>query len=115
LGRIVAAHFVAKGSRPAKPLVPGAILLEAAEQASLLLFLEDLRRDILPLVRGADKIRWRREVAPDDVVTIRAWVRKKKERSNLFEIQFEIQAASLGGDPGIAADGFIHGFRQSNG
>jgi hypothetical protein len=114
LMRILAAHFPAKDGRPAMPIVPGTLLVEAAAQASLFLFPDDLEAGVLPLNRGFDEVKFHCQVRPDSIARIEAWVvdGKKIGLSELFKIQFGIWIPSDNGGKAKAADGFIYGARQ---
>lgn len=111
---ILAAHFPAKGDRPATPIVPGTLLVEAAAQASLFLFPDNLKAGNLPLNRGLEKVKFHCQVRPDSIARIEARVvnAKKIGLSELFKIQFEVWIPSDNGGKAKAADGFIYGARQ---
>jgi hypothetical protein len=111
---ILAAHFPAKGDRPATPIVPGTLLVEAAAQASLFLFPDNLKAGNLPLNRGLEKVKFRHQVSPDSIARIEAWVvdGKKIGSSELLKFQFVIWISSdNNGGMAKAADGLIYGTR----
>lgn len=71
--RVVARYLVTgdelffPGHFPGNPVLPGVIQLEALAQAGAIALLSDERyRHKLPLFGGAEKVRWRRIVRPQD-------------------------------------------------
>jgi 3-hydroxymyristoyl/3-hydroxydecanoyl-(acyl carrier protein) dehydratase len=115
LMRILAAHFPAKDGRPAMPIVPGTLLVEAAAQTSLLLFPDDLEAGVLPLNRGLEGVKFHCQVRPDCIarIEVRVVAAKKIGPSELLKFQFGIWIPSdNNGGRAKAADGFIYGARQ---
>jgi 3-hydroxymyristoyl/3-hydroxydecanoyl-(acyl carrier protein) dehydratase len=111
LEKVVAAHFPSRGDRPAMPIVPGTLLVEAAAQTSLLLFPDDLEAGVLPLNRGFDEVKFHCQVGFNCIARIEARVVDVKNLGSLkvSEIEFEIRV----GDK-IAANGFIHGVSKKS-
>ena len=60
------AHF------PGQPVLPGVLLAEALAQAAALVYLSQDDAEGLPVLVGADGLRFRAAVAPGDALTLRA-------------------------------------------
>ncbi len=75
-----------KGHFPTKPIVPGVILLESMAQAGAFLVLSlDEYKGKLALFAGADSVKWRNPVLPNDTVVLKVEVKKFRHGVGLAE------------------------------
>lgn len=67
------------GHWPENPVMPGVLILEALAQTGALLLLADpANQDKLPVLTGADNVKWRGKVVPGDQLTLEViFVRRK--------------------------------------
>lgn len=72
-------EFFLKGHFPGNPIVPGAILCEIMAQSSVLL-MKDEMSGRLALYAGMDKVRFRRQVCPGDLISIKSRMQHRRER-----------------------------------
>jgi 3-hydroxyacyl-[acyl-carrier-protein] dehydratase len=64
-----------QGHFPNYPVMPGVLILEALAQTAGLALLDG---KTIPLYTGIDKARFRRQVNPGDVLTLKTWVLNSK-------------------------------------
>lgn len=75
-----------KGHFPTKPIVPGVIILEAMAQAGAFLALSiEEHKGKLALFAGADKIKWRNPVLPNDKVVFKVEVKNFRHGVGIAE------------------------------
>ena len=61
-----------QGHFPAAPIMPGVLMVEAIAQAGALMFLVDpAYRGRVPMLAGMNKVRFKRNVVPGDVLTMK--------------------------------------------
>ena len=68
--RVKGDEYFLSGHFPGNPIVPGVILCEMTAQSATLIFLEELKGKT-PLFTGIDKVRFRVQVKPGDLVEMR--------------------------------------------
>lgn len=83
-------EFFLQGHFPDYPVVPGVILCEIMAQSSALLLVEELVGRI-PFYAGIDKVRFKQQVRPGDLLNIRAKILQRKNL--LFVVDAEISVA----------------------
>lgn len=79
-------EYFLQGHFPGYPVVPGVILCEIMGQCSATLLLEELPGR-LPLYAGLDKVRFKNQVRPGDVITVTS--RIANQRGLTFFIEAE--------------------------
>lgn len=83
-------EFFLQGHFPDYPVVPGVILCEIMAQASALLLVEELVGRI-PFYAGIDKVRFKQQVRPGDLLNVKAKIIQRKNL--LFVVDAEISVA----------------------
>lgn len=79
-------EFFLQGHFPGNPIVPGAILCEIMAQSSVLL-MKDEMTGRLALYAGMDKVRFRRQVRPGDLISVKS--RMQQHRGRYFIVHSE--------------------------
>ncbi|BBE30523.1 3-hydroxyacyl-[acyl-carrier-protein] dehydratase FabZ [Tepiditoga spiralis] len=67
-----------QGHFPKYPIMPGVLQIEGLAQTAGLLFMKDLKEDVVPLFIGIDKCRFKKEVRPGDTITYELEVMAEK-------------------------------------
>ena len=75
--RVRGDEYFLQGHFPGYPVVPGVILCEIMGQCSATLLLEELPGR-LPFYAGIDKVRFKRQVRPGDVVTVTSHIANRR-------------------------------------
>lgn len=83
-------EFFLQGHFPDYPVVPGVILCEIMAQSSALLLVEELVGRI-PFYAGIDKVRFKQQVRPGDLLNVKAKIIQRKNL--LFVVDAEISVA----------------------
>ena len=83
--RVRGDEFFLSGHFPSKPVVPGVILCEIIAQTAGILVKGLLESGLMPLFTGMEKVRFRRQVKPNDLVETR--VRLLKASGMLLKIE----------------------------
>ena len=83
-------EFFLQGHFPNYPVVPGVILCEIMAQSSCLLLVEELVGRT-PFYAGIDKVRFKRQVRPGDLLQIKA-----QNHCDLPRLQYGLSSRSVG-------------------
>lgn len=83
-------EFFLQGHFPDYPVVPGVILCEIMAQSSAMLLVEELVGRI-PFYAGIDKVRFKQQVRPGDLLNVKAKIIQRKNL--LFVVDAEISVA----------------------
>lgn len=82
-------HFT--GHFPDFPIMPGVLIIEAMAQATGLLGFRTMgekpQTDMLYILAGVDKVKFRRQVVPGDQLELRATLSKKKGKIWIFDTE----------------------------
>ena len=69
--RVKGDEFFLRGHFPGNPIVPGVIQCEMMAQSACILFKDRMHEDgILPVYTGLDKVRFRKQIVPGDLIRI---------------------------------------------
>lgn len=85
-------EFFLQGHFPNYPVVPGVILCEIMAQSSCLLLVDELVGRT-PFYAGIDKVRFKRQVRPGDLLQIKAQIIQRKNL--LFVVNAEIKVSGI--------------------
>ena len=83
-----------RGHFPTHPVLPGVILMEALAQAACICIL--MGRDqagTIGFLTGIDKAKFRRQVLPGDIVTLKATIVKSSSRMCVAEVEASVDGA----------------------
>jgi len=82
------------GHFPDHPIMPGVLIIEAMAQATGLLGFrtmgEEPQDDVLYILVGVDKVKFRRQVVPGDQLELRAEVLRQKGRMWVFKTEARV-------------------------
>ena len=82
------------GHFPDQPIMPGVLIIEAMAQATGLLGFrtmgEEPQDDVLYILVGVDKVKFRRQVVPGDQLELRAEVLRQKGRMWVFKTEARV-------------------------
>lgn len=80
-----------RGHFPDHPVLPGVILMEALAQCASIAVLQDPElRGCIGFLTGIDKAKFRRQVVPGDVVTLKATIVKSSRRLAVADVEASV-------------------------
>lgn len=92
-------EFFLKEHFPGNHIVPGVILCEILAQSACILLKDDIMEGKLPVYTGMDKVRFRGQVRPGDIIETRCGIKRAKG-----PFYFAEGTASVGGKVCMSAE-----------
>jgi len=86
-----------EGHFPAKPVMPGVLLIEAMAQATGLLAMEsaDVPKEAIYYLVGVDKVRFKRPVVPGDQLHFEVEVLKRRREIWVFNAEAKVDGKTV--------------------